>query len=211
MERFFTIAPQRALWEQTIKKSDFIVNFARVNNEEEAQAFVEEISKKHYKATHNVFAYVIGPNDEIKRYSDNGEPSGTAGVPMLEVLQKNHVRNVAAVITRYFGGIKLGAGGLIRAYAGTTAQGLEAIGMVERLFQTKVTINIDYKNNDALTYWLKSHDYHILDTQFDTEVHQIVAVQDEKIKDFEAELRNHFSDNLSFAIGDPTYLEIPVK
>ncbi|WEV54742.1 YigZ family protein [Leuconostocaceae bacterium ESL0723] len=211
MEPFLTIAPQSGLWEQDIKKSRFIVNFQRVNNEDEAQDFVNRISKEHYKATHNVFAYVIGPQDEIKRYSDNGEPSGTAGVPMLEVLQKNQVHNVAAVVTRYFGGIKLGAGGLIRAYAGTVAGGLQSLGLVERLTRLKVTINIDYKNADQLTYWLKSQDYPILDTTYDTLVHIVVAVAESELPKFEKELTNQFSANLDFEIGDPTYLEIPAK
>ncbi|MDF7627543.1 YigZ family protein [Lactobacillaceae bacterium L1_55_11] len=211
MEPFLTIAPQSALWEQDIKKSRFIVNFQRVNNEDEAQDFVNRISKEHYKATHNVFAYVIGPQDEIKRYSDNGEPSGTAGVPMLEVLQKNQVHNVAAVVTRYFGGIKLGAGGLIRAYAGTVAGGLQSLGLVERLTRLKVMINIDYKNADQLTYWLKSQDYPILDTNYDTLVHIVVAVAESELPQFEKELTNQFSANLDFEIGDPTYLEIPAK
>ncbi|MFC4761308.1 YigZ family protein [Fructobacillus durionis] len=211
MEDFYLLKPQEGHWQQTIKKSDFLIYLARVNSEEEAQAKIEMINKEHYKATHNVFAYVIGDNDEIKRYSDNGEPSGTAGVPMLEVLQKQGVHNVLAVVTRYFGGIKLGAGGLIRAYAGTTAQGLDALGLVVRLKRVVLELTVDYANNDELTYWLKQEDYPLIDTTFDTAVHHQVAVDPATVKDFEETLTNRFAGRIIFKKIDETYLEIPKK
>ena len=99
-----------------IEKSRFIGYCAPVSSEEEALEFIEKIKKKHYDATHNVFAYVVGLDNNIQRYNDDGEPSGTAGVPILEVIKKEDLRNVVIVVTRYFGGIKLGTGGLIRAY-----------------------------------------------------------------------------------------------
>lgn len=211
MEDFYLLKPQEGHWQQTIKKSDFLIYLARVNSEEEAQAKIEMINKEHYKATHNVFAYVIGDNDEIKRYSDNGEPSGTAGVPMLEVLQKQGVHNVLAVVTRYFGGIKLGAGGLIRAYAGTTAQGLDALGLVVRLKRVVLELTVDYANNDELTYWLKQEDYPLIDTTFDTAVHHQVAVDPATVKDLEETLTNRFAGRITFKKIDETYLEIPKK
>nr|WP_285683663.1 YigZ family protein [Leuconostoc lactis] len=85
MDKYITIAPDQFVWEQDIKKSRFILNIARISSEEDARAFIEKINKQHYKATHNVFAYLLGDNDQIQRYSDNGEPSGTAGVPVAEV------------------------------------------------------------------------------------------------------------------------------
>ena len=116
-----------------IKKSEFICSLARTETEEEARAFIDEIKTKHRKATHNCFAYMIGLNDEIQRESDNGEPSGTAGVPILEVLKNLELHNVTAVVTRYFGGIKLGAGGLIRAYSNATSNAIEKVGVVRWL------------------------------------------------------------------------------
>ncbi|CAH1857306.1 YigZ family protein [Convivina intestini] len=211
MDRFLTIRPKEGEWQQTIKKSQFIVNFMRVDDEPAAKNFINQICKGHYKATHNVFAYVIGDNDEIKRYSDNGEPSGTAGVPILEVLQRRQVHNVAAVVTRYFGGIKLGAGGLIRAYAGTAAQGLDALGLVQRIFQLEVILTIDYKNADSLTYWIKQNQYHLLDTIFDTAVHITITIDEHKINTVEQTLKDKFSGNILFQIGQPTYLELPVQ
>ena len=103
------------IFEEEIKKSRFICQLKRVDTEEEGRQFITQIKKEHYKATHSCSAMIIGEHAEIKRSSDDGEPSGTAGVPMLTVLEKQGLTNVVAVVTRYFGGIKLGAGGLIQA------------------------------------------------------------------------------------------------
>src|SRR5690625_6094223 len=99
-----------------IQKSRLIGYVRRVETEDEAHEFINEIKKKHYDATHNCSAYIIGENDQIQKANDDGEPSGTAGIPMLEVLKRQHLKDTAVVVTRYFGGVKLGAGGLIRAY-----------------------------------------------------------------------------------------------
>ena len=117
--------------EITIEKSRFICSLAKVASEEEAQEFIKKIKKEYWNATHNCSAYVIGENSKAERSSDDGEPSGTAGIPMLEVLRKNSLYNVAAVVTRYFGGIKLGAGGLVRAYTGSVAEAVEAAGLAQ--------------------------------------------------------------------------------
>jgi uncharacterized YigZ family protein len=128
--------------ELIIQKSRFTTYVNRVTNESDAQAFIETIKKKHWDANHNCSAYLIGENDQIQKANDDGEPSGTAGVPMLEVLKKRGLKDTVIVVTRYFGGIKLGAGGLIRAYGSATSEGLNATGIVERklmqIFHTKV-------------------------------------------------------------------------
>lgn len=116
--------------EVEIKKSRFICFLKRIETEEEAKAFIQQIKKEHWKANHNCSAFVLGDHHEIQRSSDDGEPSGTAGVPMLEVLKKNDLINVCAVVTRYFGGTKLGAGGLIRAYSGSVAQAIVHTGLL---------------------------------------------------------------------------------
>ncbi len=114
-----------------IEKSRFICSLAKAATEEEAQEFIKKIKKEYWDATHNCSAYVIGANSRAERSSDDGEPSGTAGLPMLEVLRKNSLYNVAVVVTRYFGGIKLGAGGLVRAYTGSVAGAVAAAGRAE--------------------------------------------------------------------------------
>ncbi|MGL5207238.1 MAG: YigZ family protein, partial [Acidaminococcaceae bacterium] len=115
--------------EIVIDKSRFICTLKKVATEEEAQEFIKEIKKKYWDATHNCSAYIVGETGMAQRSSDDGEPSGTAGLPMLEVLRKNHLHNVAAVVTRYFGGIKLGAGGLVRAYTNSVATAIEGAGI----------------------------------------------------------------------------------
>ncbi len=144
MDKPYLTLKQDGVIEIVIKKSQFICNIKRTETEEEARAFIDEIKTKHRKATHNCFAYTLGLNDEIQRESDNGEPSGTAGVPMLDVLKKNQVHNVCAVVTRYFGGIKLGTGGLIRAYGGAVAQALKELGIVKRVVQTELSLKVSY-------------------------------------------------------------------
>src|SRR5699024_7098601 len=120
LSKYYTVKYKGAD-EVVIQKSRFIGYVKRVESEEEAQNFIQEIKKKHHDATHNCSAYVIGENDQIQKANDDGEPSGTAGIPILEVIKKQHLKDTAVVVTRYFGGIKLGAGGLIRAYGGTTS------------------------------------------------------------------------------------------
>jgi uncharacterized YigZ family protein len=130
--------------EIVIKKSRFIGHCRPVQDEEEAIRFVETVKKEHWSATHNCYAYVIGPRDDIQKQSDDGEPSGTAGKPILEVLKSQGIKNAAVVVTRYFGGIMLGAGGLIRAYTDGAAVAIEAAKPVWMERRREVRIGIDY-------------------------------------------------------------------
>lgn len=130
--------------EIVIQKSRFIAYVNRVETEAEAQNFIAEIKKANWNATHNCSAYLIGEHDQIQKANDDGEPSGTAGVPILEVLKKRHLKDTVVVVTRYFGGIKLGAGGLIRAYSKSTSEGLNATGIVERKLMRIMKTTIDY-------------------------------------------------------------------
>ncbi|MFC3748475.1 MULTISPECIES: YigZ family protein [unclassified Paenibacillus] len=130
--------------EIVIRKSRFIGHVMPVENEEEAVQFIEDIKKQHWNATHNCSAFMIGERDEIQRQSDDGEPSGTAGKPILEVIRSQGVKNVAIVVTRYFGGIMLGAGGLIRAYADGAAIALEAGEVITRVLRREVFVELDY-------------------------------------------------------------------
>ncbi len=127
-----------------ISKSRFICYVARTESEEEALAFIHAIKQKHPAATHNCSAYLIGEHDQIQKANDDGEPSGTAGVPILEVLKKQELKDTTVVVTRYFGGIKLGGGGLIRAYGKATTEGIQAAGTVERRLHHLMKVAIDY-------------------------------------------------------------------
>ena len=117
--------------ETVINKSRFICTLKKVQSEEEAQTFIKNMKKQYWDATHNCSAYIINTTQIAERSSDDGEPSGTAGLPMLEVLRKAEVINVAAVVTRYFGGVKLGAGGLVRAYTGSVSSAIKTVGLAQ--------------------------------------------------------------------------------
>lgn len=130
--------------EIVIQKSRFITYVNRAETEEQAQEFINNIKEKHKSANHNCSAYIIGEHDNIQKANDDGEPSGTAGVPMLEVLKKQGLQDTVVVVTRYFGGIKLGGGGLIRAYGKATTEGIDVAKVVERKLHHLMKVSIDY-------------------------------------------------------------------
>ncbi|MBU8658497.1 YigZ family protein [Bacillus pumilus] len=143
LNRYLTVK-SRGEHEIVIEKSRFICHIQRAVSEEEVQAFIQSIKKQHWNATHNCSAYLIGEHDLIQKANDDGEPSGTAGVPMLEVLKKRKLKDTVVVVTRYFGGIKLGAGGLIRAYGKSVSEAINHVGMVERCLMRTMHTTIDY-------------------------------------------------------------------
>ncbi|MBD7909005.1 YigZ family protein [Sporosarcina gallistercoris] len=135
---------QQSETEIIINKSRFITSVKRTETEQEALDFIQEIKQAHPSANHNCSAYLIGEHDQIQKANDDGEPSGTAGFPMLEVLKKQGLKDTTVVITRYFGGIKLGGGGLIRAYGRSTSEGVAAAGTVERILHSTMRVTVDY-------------------------------------------------------------------
>jgi uncharacterized YigZ family protein len=190
-----------------IEKSRFIAYISRATTEEEAQHFILEIKKKHRDANHNCSAYIIGEQDHIQKANDDGEPSGTAGVPILEVLKKKKLKDTVVVITRYFGGIKLGAGGLIRAYGKSTSEGLNATGIVERKLMRVIHTKIDYTWLGKVENELRSSDYKIKEIKYlDTvEVETYVEEgQKQQFIDWMNELTNGKSEIYD---GEITYLE----
>lgn len=152
------------------KKSEFIGYAKRVETEEEAKEFVNEIKAMHKQARHNCYAYIIGENMGIQRYSDDGEPQGTAGIPILEVMKKNEVKDCAVVVTRYFGGILLGTGGLTRAYTKGAAIAIKAAGIVEKVEGIEVIINIDYDLIGKIQYVCGQNKWHIEDSIYSDKV-----------------------------------------
>lgn len=139
VERYLTIG-REYVHESEIKRSRFLCALAPVSSEEAAQEFLARVRKEHAGATHNCYAYVLGAEGRIHRASDDGEPGGTAGTPMLQVLLRREVRDVVAVVTRYYGGVQLGAGGLVRAYGGAVSAALDEVGTVERQKLALVTV-----------------------------------------------------------------------
>lgn len=136
------LKPAKATLE--IKKSRFITNVAPAKSEEDALEFIEQVRRVHRNATHNVFAFTIGENHDLQRISDDGEPAGTAGKPVLDVIIKEDLRDVVVVVTRYFGGIKLGANGLIRAYGNSAREGIRACEIVKKKLYYEASLELNY-------------------------------------------------------------------
>nr|WP_314944584.1 YigZ family protein [Streptococcus infantis] len=197
--------------QEEIKKSRFICHAKRVYSEEEARAFITAIKKEHYKATHNCSAFIIGERSEIKRTSDDGEPSGTAGVPMLGVLENHNLTNVCVVVTRYFGGIKLGAGGLIRAYAGSVALAVKEIGIVEIKEQAGIQIQMSYAQYQEYGNFLKEHNLMELETNFTDQVDTIIFVDKEVKEDTKSALIEFFNGKVILSDQGLREVEVPVN
>jgi uncharacterized YigZ family protein len=171
---------QRAEDTIIIKKSKFIGYATPIASEGEALEFIASIQKKHWDATHNCYAYVFGPHDEVQKSNDDGEPAGTAGKPILEVIKKEGVKNCAVVVTRYFGGIMLGAGGLIRAYGQTCGIALQAARIVTRRLYQEVAIDIDYSWYGKVENEIHANRWHIerVDYTDRVTVHALTPVEE---------------------------------
>ncbi|RCV57276.1 YigZ family protein [Marinitenerispora sediminis] len=172
--------------ETEVRRSRFVCALARVADEDEARAFIAERRRLHWNATHNCTAYVVGPDGRVRRSSDDGEPSGTAGVPMLEVLRHRGVTDTAAVVTRYFGGVKLGAGGLIRAYGGAVSAALDAVGVVERRTLPVVAVMADYLHAGRLENDLRASRHRVLAVEYGSDVQLDVVLAEDDLPAFEA-------------------------
>jgi len=209
-ENFLTIK-ENGSGELIIKKSRFIASIARTNSVEEANAFIQEISKKYRDANHNTFAYTIGVNDDQVKESDNGEPSGTAGVPELKALQLMKLKNVTVVVTRYFGGIKLGAGGLIRAYSNSVTNAVEKVGVIKRVLQQELIFSVPYNRFDEVDHYLKTNDVFIANTEYGVDVKIHIFLDDDDQEKTKNDLTNLLSGQVEFTKGQKRYNEILVK
>ena len=162
------------------KKSRFIGYAQPVSSEEEAYAFVESVKKKHYDARHNCHAFAIGKENTLYRFSDDGEPQGTAGKPILEVISGNQVTDICIVVTRYFGGTLLGTGGLVRAYQAATQAGLAASRLIEKCKGQHLLIHTDYNGLGKLQYLFGQNHTVILDTAYEADVTMTILVPTEQ-------------------------------
>lgn len=207
---FLTIATAKQA-ELTIKKSRFICSLQRVSSEQAAQQFIKEVQAANRKANHNCFAYLVGDQDQIQRESDNGEPSGTAGVPILESLQMAKLHNVVAVVTRYFGGIKLGAGGLIRAYSNVTTAAVHQAGIVQRIKQLQIAVTVSYRQHDPLLYYLKEHQLTVSNEEYGVNVTCNVLIDEATADQTIANLQNRFSHQLKIQKMGTRFHEVPYK
>ena len=173
------------------KKSRFIATVKPVETEEEAVAFINEMKKKYWDARHNCSAFVLGANQELTRCSDDGEPAQTAGRPMLDVLLKEGITNVAVVVTRYFGGVLLGTGGLVRAYQKAVQEGLAASQIIEKKNGHLLYVNTDYTGLGKLQYLFAQKEIAIMDTEYAADVKMTVLVPCERKQEIEKAIIEH--------------------
>ncbi|HDA5461199.1 TPA: YigZ family protein, partial [Clostridioides difficile] len=192
--------------EITIEKSVFIGYAKPIKSEEEALEFINEIKKKHKDATHNVWAYTVGKNMNIQRYSDDGEPQGTAGIPTLEVIKKEDLRDVVVVVTRYFGGTKLGAGGLVRAYTKGAKLGLEAGKIIYKVMYQEVKVKIDYTQLGKVQNELMNLGYFIKDTVYEDNVEIVVYSRLEDVEKLSEKMIDITNGTGKIILGEEFYL-----
>ena len=175
MTSYLTVA-RPALVETEVKRSRFLCRIERVTTEEQARAVVEEERKSHWDARHHCSAFVLGPSAQVQRSNDDGEPSGTAGAPMLEVLRGRDVSDVVAVVTRWFGGVLLGAGGLVRAYSDAVRAGLDEAGVRERRLLHRYDLEVPHAEAGRLEHGLRAHDVAVIGVDYGAQVRLRVAV-----------------------------------
>ena len=205
----FTSVSKEFRHEYIVDKSRFITTISPCTTEEEAQAFIGRINKEFWDATHNCTAYALGPKQEQQRSSDNGEPSGTAGKPMLEVLKKTGITNVAVVVTRYFGGIKLGAGGLIRAYSHSVAETLRFAPKELHTTRTQLQATIDYSLYGAVERFLQDKKLHY-EANFGEHVTVIILVPPTDVENIQEELQDMSHGAATCTILDSIEVVLPI-
>ncbi|WP_218661961.1 YigZ family protein [Streptococcus dysgalactiae] len=209
MENYITIK-DNGLFEEEIKKSRFICQIKRITTEEEGKAFITAIKKEHYKANHSCSAMIIGDKSQIKRSSDDGEPSGTAGIPMLSVLEKQGLTNLVVVVTRYFGGIKLGTGGLIRAYSGVTAAAIRELGIVDVKKQAGLEVTLTYPQYQTYAQFLEQVALMETETLFSDTITTAIYFDPEREEEILAILTDYYHGKVQFTTIDPKIIEVPI-
>lgn len=194
------------------KKSRFIANLIYVESEEQAQDKIKEIKKKYYDARHNCYAYRIIEGDNIlQRSSDDGEPSGTAGAPMLNILEKNDIANVLVVVTRYFGGILLGTGGLVKAYSEATLKSIDNNELIEKELGYEIQISSSYTDMQKIEYFLKTNNITILKKEFLDKVNILVELSIEDYKKITQEFPKNVIRNLEINIEKKRFISKKVR
>ncbi len=195
MDKFKTILESYNA-EVVEKKSKFIANLFHVESKEEAEEIVKNMNKKYFDARHNCYAYIVREGEsQLEKYSDDGEPSGTAGAPILNILKKNELANILVVVTRYFGGILLGTGGLVRAYSQATTEVLEKSVIITQELGIVLRIMVEYKDIDKLKYYCKMQNIRITEEKYADNVEYKIEMTAEKEKKLQTNI-----DNLNFKI-----------
>ena len=196
--------------ETEVLKSRFICTVTRVTDEAEARAVLDRLRKQYWDANHNCYAYVIGESGMSQKASDDGEPSGTAGVPMLEVLRRRELTDLIAVVTRYFGGTKLGAGGLIRAYGHAVTATIDEIGIVERRPLTVLAVTADYNDAGRLENSFRNSAFPLNDIEYGAEVTFVTHLEPADVGAFETWLAEQTNGSIEAIELGEAIVEVPV-
>ena len=191
--------------EKIIERSRFLTYSAHVESEEEARAFLAEIRSKHSLATHVCYAFIADKSGNLQRFSDDGEPQGTAGVPILEVLKNKKLIETAVAVVRYFGGIKLGAGGLVRAYSSSSAENLDGADIRVLEVCVECLIEVDYTGIDGIQKYLSTHPCSLLSIDYGGKVTFTVAVKKSEIEGFQTELIDYMQGRVDIVLGKEYY------
>ncbi|MEU2157070.1 YigZ family protein [Streptomyces sp. NPDC019396] len=205
-EQYQTVA-REGVHETEINRSRFICALAPAATEQEAQDFVARIRREHPTATHNCYAYVIGADAAIQKASDDGEPGGTAGVPMLQMLMRREVRYAVAVVTRYYGGVKLGAGGLIRAYGGAVGEALDTLGTVTSRRFRLASVTVDHQRAGRLENDLRAAGRLVREVRYGESVTIEIALPDADVDTFRAWLADTTAGRAELLLGGEAYGE----
>ncbi|MQY10639.1 IMPACT family member YigZ [Streptomyces sp. RB5] len=203
-EQYETVAGE-SVHETEVNRSRFICALAPAATEADAQDFLAKIRTEHPTATHNCFAYVVGAGAEVQKAGDDGEPGGTAGLPMLQMLMRRELRYVVAVVTRYFGGTKLGAGGLIRAYGGAVGAALDAAGTVTRRRFRLATVTVDHQRAGKVENDLRATGRDVRDVDYGARVVIGIALPEGEIEQFRGWLADATAGTAEFTLGGETY------
>lgn len=200
-------------YEIEIKKSRFITYLLPIEDEEEVADYLAKIKKQHYKANHHCSAYILKEDASIQRMSDDGEPTGTAGVPMLEVLKRQALTNVLVIVVRYFGGIKLGAGGLIRAYSSAVSEALQQAIIMQNITQMIVSLTLQYSQVDSFQYFLAktSLPFTVMETTYLDKVTFDLAINQEAVKDVYDALIAQFNGQIEWSEMGKQTVNIPLR
>ena len=196
--------------ELEIRKSRFICTVSRATSDDEARAFINDLKTQNWDANHNCSAYVVGDRGDVQRTSDDGEPSGTAGVPMLTVLQKRELTDTVAVVTRYFGGTKLGAGGLIRAYGQAVSNAIDAVGIVERKELSQLALTASFEDAGRLENALRAEGREPDDVSYAETVTILLTVDPADVPDLEARVAEQTSGRATVEARQTVFTEVPV-
>ncbi|MEU1790915.1 YigZ family protein [Streptomyces sparsogenes] len=207
-ERYRTVV-REGVHEIEISKSRFLCSLAPAATEQEAQDFIRRVRGEHPTATHNCYAYVIGADGRVQKASDDGEPGGTAGVPMLQMLLRREVRYVVAVVTRYYGGVKLGAGGLIRAYGGVVGEALDALGTVTRERFRLATVTVGHERAGRLENDLRATGRAVREVRYAEAVTIELGLPDADVDAFRAWLADATAGTATLELGGEAYQDAP--